>query len=76
MWLSLMNADMKGVEYWGRKLGVGDLYGLLACMVTARSWEAITKGIEKAKPTTSEVTLFFPLKKSVIFSTLVSFWIM
>lgn len=62
MWLSLMNADMKGVEYWGRKLGVGDLYGLLACMVTARSWEAITKGIEKETPTTEEVTLFFLLK--------------
>lgn len=73
MWLSLMNADMKGVEYWGRKLGVGDLYGLLACMVTARSWEAITKGIEKEKTTTAEVTLFFPLKKLVIFSTLLSF---
>lgn len=53
---------MKGVEYWGRKLGVGDLYGLLACMVTARSWEAITKGIEKEKPTTEEVIYFLSYK--------------
>ncbi|XP_055931345.1 aarF domain-containing protein kinase 1-like [Argiope bruennichi] len=47
MWLALMKADVKGVEYWGRKLGVGDLYGLLACMITARSWRAVTEGIEK-----------------------------
>ncbi|XP_054715249.1 aarF domain-containing protein kinase 1-like [Uloborus diversus] len=54
MWLSLIKADVKGVEYWGRKLGVGELYGLLACMITARSWTAVTKGIEKVKPTSEE----------------------
>lgn len=58
MWLSLMNADVKGVEYWGRKLGVGDLYGLLACIITARSWTAVTKGIEKFKTTSEEVCTF------------------
>ncbi|KAG8188058.1 hypothetical protein JTE90_009931 [Oedothorax gibbosus] len=54
MWLSLMKADLKGVEYWGRKLGVGDLYALLACIVTGRSWTAVTKGIEKFKSTSDE----------------------
>lgn len=61
MWLSLMKADVKGIEYWGRKLGVGDLYGLLACMVTARSWTAVTKGIEKSKPTSDEVGSMFKI---------------
>ncbi|XP_042895385.1 aarF domain-containing protein kinase 1 [Parasteatoda tepidariorum] len=54
MWLALMNADVKGVEYWGKKLGVGDLYGLFACMLTARSWTAVTKGIEKTEKTSEE----------------------
>jgi aarF domain-containing kinase len=27
-------------------LGVGELYGLFACMVTARSWNAIQSGME------------------------------
>ncbi|GIY17131.1 aarF domain-containing protein kinase 1 [Caerostris darwini] len=54
MWLALMKADVKSVEHWGRKLGVGELYGLLACMITARSWTAVTKGIEKHKLSTEE----------------------
>lgn len=32
-------------------LGItGDLYGVFACMVTGRSWEAIMTGISKKKP--------------------------
>ncbi|KFM76902.1 putative aarF domain-containing protein kinase 1, partial [Stegodyphus mimosarum] len=54
MWLALMKADVKRVEHYGHKLGVGELYALLACMITARSWTAVTKGIEKHKPTTEE----------------------
>ncbi|GFS71610.1 aarF domain-containing protein kinase 1 [Nephila pilipes] len=54
MWLALMKADVKGVEYWGRQLGVGDLYGLFACMITARSWTAVTKGIEKHSVSSEE----------------------
>merc|ERR1712029_221335 len=36
------------------KLGVGDLYGLFACMVTARSWSSIQKGLDVAPKTKSE----------------------
>lgn len=54
MWLCLMSADVKGVEHWGRKLGVGNLFGLLACMITARSWTAVTKGIEKTGTSSDE----------------------
>jgi hypothetical protein len=31
-------------------LGVGELYGLFACMVTARSWNAIQRGMEVSLP--------------------------
>jgi len=41
-WLSIINSNVDGIKKYGRELGVGNLYGLFACMVTARSWESIT----------------------------------
>jgi len=41
-WLSIINANVEGIKKYGKELGVGNLYGLFACMVTARSWESIT----------------------------------
>ncbi|XP_076359674.1 aarF domain containing kinase 1 isoform X2 [Tachypleus tridentatus] len=54
LWLALLNADTKGMHYWGRQLGVGDLSGLLACIVAARSWTAITTGIDRQQKTEAE----------------------
>lgn len=36
-------------------LGIGDLYGLLVCMVSGRSWDTILAGIQKTKYTANEV---------------------
>ena len=36
-------------------MGVGQLYGLFACMVAGRSWSSITKGIDKSEKTKAEV---------------------
>jgi len=36
------------------KLGVGDLFGLFACMVTGRSWESITAQGGVSKKLTKE----------------------
>jgi len=36
-------------------LGVGQLYGLFACMVTGRSWNSIQKGIDKSEKNAAEV---------------------
>lgn len=73
MWMALLHADVKGVERWGRELGVGDLYGLLACMMTARSWKAVQKGIEVQKPTAEEkqeirdhAAMYFPQITTVL----------
>ena len=35
-------------------MGVGELYGLFACMVTRRSWKSVTGGIGKSKMNESE----------------------
>lgn len=40
------------------KLGiVGDLYGLLTCMVTGRTWDAILAGIQTTKVGKFEVCI-------------------
>ena len=54
-WLSILNADQKGIREYADKLGVGQLYGLFACMVSGRSWTSITKGIDRAEKTAAEV---------------------
>ncbi|KAF2363780.1 UbiB domain [Trinorchestia longiramus] len=46
-WLAILGKDVDGIAKYGRELGVGDLSGLFACMVTARSWDSITRGIDK-----------------------------
>lgn len=37
-------------------MGVGHLYGLFACMVTARSWKSITQGVDRKEMTQEEVS--------------------
>lgn len=53
--MSILNADLKGIHDNAEKLGVGELYGLFACMVTGRSWKTIQTGIDKAQMTSEEV---------------------
>ncbi|XP_067848132.1 aarF domain-containing protein kinase 1 isoform X1 [Heptranchias perlo] len=54
LWHSLIRTDMKGVEMYSRRLGAGDLYPLFACMITARSWASITKGIDQTPVSKNE----------------------
>ena len=37
-WLAIINRDVNQIKAAADKLGVGELYGLFACMVTARCW--------------------------------------
>ncbi|XP_065577696.1 aarF domain-containing kinase 1-like isoform X2 [Artemia franciscana] len=53
-WLSILNADLKQIEKYGEELGVGELFGLFACMVTGRSWNSILSGIDKQKMSSQE----------------------
>ncbi|XP_040567744.1 aarF domain-containing protein kinase 1 [Lepeophtheirus salmonis] len=48
-WTNILNADVEGIRHSADKLGVGELYGLFACMVTGRSWNSIQHGIDKSK---------------------------
>ena len=53
--LSIDNADVEGMKESAEKLDAGKYYGLMACMITGRSWSAIVKGVYRTPKTTSEV---------------------
>lgn len=55
LWQSLIWTDMQSVRKYSQRLGAGDLYPLFACMLTARSWDAVNKGIGQTPITTTEV---------------------
>ncbi|XP_027700516.1 uncharacterized aarF domain-containing protein kinase 1 isoform X3 [Vombatus ursinus] len=54
LWQALIKADMKRVKKYSQRLGAGDLYPLFACMLTARSWDSVNKGIGRAPVTADE----------------------
>ncbi|XP_004082471.2 uncharacterized aarF domain-containing protein kinase 1 isoform X1 [Oryzias latipes] len=54
LWMSLIKGDMSGVERYSRRLGAGDLYPLFACVLTARSWDAVNAGISSVPVTHAE----------------------
>ncbi|KAI6237262.1 Protein kinase domain-containing protein [Aphelenchoides besseyi] len=53
-WSALLNADKDEIQRICYKMGVGELFGLFACIVTSRSWDSVTKGIGKHKQTEAE----------------------
>ncbi|XP_053143339.1 aarF domain-containing protein kinase 1 isoform X3 [Hemicordylus capensis] len=54
LWQALIKADVKRVQKYSRRLGAGDLYPLFACMLTARSWESVNRGIDRSPVTAKE----------------------
>ncbi|CAJ1074184.1 aarF domain-containing protein kinase 1 [Xyrichtys novacula] len=54
LWQALIQGDMSGVERYSRRLGAGDLYPLFACVLTARSWNAVNAGISSVPVTHAE----------------------
>lgn len=55
LWQSLIWTDMERVKKYSQRLGAGDLYPLFACMLTARSWDSVNRGISQAPVTATEV---------------------
>lgn len=45
--MALFSTDLERIKSAAMSMGVGDLYGLFACMVTARSWKSVLSGIDK-----------------------------
>ncbi|KAL7992601.1 hypothetical protein Chor_016857, partial [Crotalus horridus] len=54
LWQALIKADVKQIKQYSQLLGAGDLYPLFACMLTARSWESVNRGIDRLPVTSKE----------------------
>ncbi|XP_022432119.1 uncharacterized aarF domain-containing protein kinase 1 isoform X1 [Delphinapterus leucas] len=54
LWQSLIWTDMKSVKKYSQRLGAGDLYPLFTCMLTARSWDSVNRGIGQTPVTATE----------------------
>ncbi|XP_029139300.1 uncharacterized aarF domain-containing protein kinase 1 isoform X3 [Protobothrops mucrosquamatus] len=54
LWQALIKADVKQIKKYSQRLGAGDLYPLFACMLTARSWESVNRGIDRLPVTSKE----------------------
>lgn len=54
LWQSLIWTDMDRVKQYSQRLGAADLYPLFACMLTARSWDSVKRGIGQAPVSATE----------------------
>lgn len=55
LWQSIIELDNEGIKKHSEALGVGEYYGLLTCIVTGRSWEAVQSGITTKHQTVEEL---------------------
>lgn len=54
LWQALIAADMDGIRRYSQRLGAGELYPLFACMLTARSWDSVNRGISQGPVSAKE----------------------
>lgn len=57
LWQSLIKSDLEGIKQSSKVLGVEEMYGLLACILTTRSWDVVTTGIDQGPVTEDEVCM-------------------
>ena len=43
LWKALVLKDLEGVKHYCQKLNAGEMYSLLAAVLTSRSWDDITR---------------------------------
>lgn len=57
LWQALLNRDRESIRRYCLELNAGEkLYRLLACMITARAWDNVDRGITNSKRTKVEVS--------------------
>lgn len=49
LWLAILDGDREAMKEQCARLGVADYYGLLACMVSGRTWDKIMSGVRKTR---------------------------
>lgn len=51
----MLDADVEGMKKFASELGVGDMFDIFACMLTARSWTGVRAGIQNSVLSDGEV---------------------
>ena len=54
--ISIDTADVEGMKESAEQLDAGKYYGLMACMITGRSWNSIVNGIYRTPRSATEVS--------------------
>lgn len=49
IWMAILDKDINRLEVLTQKWNIGEYFGLFACIVTGRSWDAINNGIKDVK---------------------------
>lgn len=52
LWKALVLKDLDGVKHYCQKLNAGEMYSLLAAVLTSRSWDDITRYVPLSLPVT------------------------
>lgn len=47
LWIAIINADEEGIKRQAYELGVGDLYPILACILTSKPWAKLKAGLTR-----------------------------
>lgn len=53
--MSILDKNHDRMKKYCTKLGVGEMYGLLVCMIAGRTWDSVQDGIVTKKLTLNEV---------------------
>ena len=70
-WMAIISRNLNAIQLHAEKLGVGELYGLFACMATGRSWNAIQGGIDRnPKNKEEEMEIKNDAAKYLVYTTL------
>lgn len=54
-WMSILARDLEGMRTHSEAMGIGQLYPLLVCMVTGRTWNSVTAGVNRVEFSEAEV---------------------
>lgn len=55
--MAILEKDIKKLEILTQRFNLGEYFGLFACIITGRSWDAINQGIQTTKFSNNEVIL-------------------
>ncbi|XP_053604794.1 aarF domain-containing kinase 1 [Plodia interpunctella] len=59
LWLGILSRNTEQMRIHSEAMGIRkELYGLFACIVTGRTWEAIMQGIDRTNPSAREKRIF------------------